>query len=178
MYQHPFTAKHLRIVQEELHYLVLGPQGAGKLACGDEGKLGLGHGAFHTPPAASDIDQAANRCPGVGKMTDWRDVVDVILNYAAVNRQRPARGMETPASLPDMQSAAIQPRTTPTPVSLAPMSTDNGKQLKPVSVPPGVRPAGPAINRTIILNSVDQPPPQYPVEWPVHGRGGPTLRRQ
>lgn len=41
MYAHKFTAKHLRIVQEELEYMVLGPQGAGKLACGDEGGFGF-----------------------------------------------------------------------------------------------------------------------------------------
>jgi phosphopantothenoylcysteine decarboxylase len=41
MYSHKFTAKHLRIVQEELEYTILGPQGAGKLACGDEGELRL-----------------------------------------------------------------------------------------------------------------------------------------
>ena len=39
MYLHPFTAKQLRVVQEELGYLVLGPQGTGTLACGDDGQL-------------------------------------------------------------------------------------------------------------------------------------------
>ena len=45
MYQHKFTAKHLRVVQEELDYMVLGPQGTGTLACGDEGgsTSGLDH---------------------------------------------------------------------------------------------------------------------------------------
>ena len=37
MYQHPLTADHLRVVQDKLGYMVSGPQGAGKLACGDEG---------------------------------------------------------------------------------------------------------------------------------------------
>jgi phosphopantothenoylcysteine decarboxylase len=40
MYQHPFTADHLKIVQERLGYMILGPQGAGTLACGDEGMSG------------------------------------------------------------------------------------------------------------------------------------------
>lgn len=39
MYQHPLTADHLKVAQEKLGYRVLGPQGAGKLACGDEGKF-------------------------------------------------------------------------------------------------------------------------------------------
>ena len=39
MYQHRLTAKHLKIVQEELGYLILGPQGTGKLACGDDGEF-------------------------------------------------------------------------------------------------------------------------------------------
>ena len=37
MYQHPFTAQHLDKVQKELGYEISGPQGAGMLACGDEG---------------------------------------------------------------------------------------------------------------------------------------------
>ena len=37
MYQHPLTEVHLGIVQDKLGYLVSGPQGAGKLACSDEG---------------------------------------------------------------------------------------------------------------------------------------------
>jgi phosphopantothenoylcysteine synthetase/decarboxylase len=38
MYQHPLTADHLRVVQDKLGYMVSGPQGAGILACGDEGE--------------------------------------------------------------------------------------------------------------------------------------------
>lgn len=38
MYDHPYTAKHLRAIREELRYVVMGPQSDGKLACGDEGK--------------------------------------------------------------------------------------------------------------------------------------------
>ena len=37
MWQHPLTLDHVRIVVERLGYVVSGPQGAGKLACGDEG---------------------------------------------------------------------------------------------------------------------------------------------
>jgi len=42
MYQHPLTADHLRVVQDKLGYVVSGPQGAGILACGDEGELQKG----------------------------------------------------------------------------------------------------------------------------------------
>jgi phosphopantothenoylcysteine synthetase/decarboxylase len=38
MYSHPFTAEHLLSLEEKLGYLISGPQGAGKLACGDEGQ--------------------------------------------------------------------------------------------------------------------------------------------
>ena len=38
MYQHPLTADHLKVAQDRLGYRILGPQGAGKLACGDEGE--------------------------------------------------------------------------------------------------------------------------------------------
>ncbi|WVQ80731.1 hypothetical protein IAT38_002836 [Cryptococcus sp. DSM 104549] len=58
MYQHKFTAKHLATVQDELNYLVSGPQGAGTLACGDEGP---------------------------GKMTDWRDIVLIIKGYVSMH---------------------------------------------------------------------------------------------
>lgn len=36
MYYHPMTAKHLKVVQDELGYQVLGPISKG-LACGDDG---------------------------------------------------------------------------------------------------------------------------------------------
>ena len=38
MYSHPLTNDHLNLVQEKLNYMVSGPQGAGRLACGDEGE--------------------------------------------------------------------------------------------------------------------------------------------
>ncbi|WVF71395.1 hypothetical protein IAT40_006199 [Kwoniella sp. CBS 6097] len=69
MYQHKFTAKHLKIVQEELEYLVLGPQGAGTLACGDEGP---------------------------GKMTDWREIVSIIENFASIHRAKLQEGAPIP----------------------------------------------------------------------------------
>ena len=41
MYQHPFTAQHIAKVEKELGYEISGPQGAGTLACGDEGMPAL-----------------------------------------------------------------------------------------------------------------------------------------
>jgi phosphopantothenoylcysteine decarboxylase len=41
MYSHPFTAEHLESLQRKLGYLISGPQGAGMLACGDEGEYGM-----------------------------------------------------------------------------------------------------------------------------------------
>ncbi|KAL7421291.1 hypothetical protein Q5752_004176 [Cryptotrichosporon argae] len=65
MYAHPFTRKHLAVVQTELGYMISGPQGAGRLACGDDGP---------------------------GKMTDWREIVDVVQNFAVLYRARLAAG--------------------------------------------------------------------------------------
>ncbi|KAK1924224.1 flavoprotein [Papiliotrema laurentii] len=56
MYQHPLTADQLRVAEEKLGYTISGPQGAGLLACGDEGP---------------------------GKMTDWREIVRLILDFKA-----------------------------------------------------------------------------------------------
>lgn len=41
MYTHPLTAKQLAVVTTELGYEVIGPQGAGTLACGDTGTLAV-----------------------------------------------------------------------------------------------------------------------------------------
>ncbi|OWZ60172.1 phosphopantothenoylcysteine decarboxylase [Cryptococcus neoformans c45] len=63
MYQHRLTTRHLAVVQEDLEYLVSGPQGAGRLACGDDGP---------------------------GKMTDWRDIVSLIEGFATMHQDRRA----------------------------------------------------------------------------------------
>ncbi|WVQ99478.1 hypothetical protein IAU59_006613 [Kwoniella sp. CBS 9459] len=88
MYQHKFTAKHLKIVQEELEYLVLGPQGAGTLACGDEGP---------------------------GKMTDWREIVSIIENFAFVHQAK----MQETAPIPFANSVSASTSTS-SPASAAP----------------------------------------------------------
>ncbi|ORX36609.1 flavo protein [Kockovaella imperatae] len=61
MYSHPLTANHLNLIQEKLGYMVSGPQGGGKLACGDEGP---------------------------GKMTDWRDIVTIVEDLAVMHRAK------------------------------------------------------------------------------------------
>lgn len=53
MYEHPLTAEHLRIVKDVLKYRVEGPISKG-LACGDS---------------------------GVGAMTEWKDVVDMVVRH-------------------------------------------------------------------------------------------------
>ncbi|WWC62173.1 uncharacterized protein I303_104766 [Kwoniella dejecticola CBS 10117] len=100
MYQHKFTAKHLRIIQEELEYFVLGPQGGGVLACGDEGP---------------------------GKMTDWREIVYTIENFAAMHKikleeckqqqaqQGTTRASSTAGADPTSRSRAEDPARPPTP---------------------------------------------------------------
>ncbi|WVR07056.1 hypothetical protein IAU60_004095 [Kwoniella sp. DSM 27419] len=107
MYQHKFTAKHLRIVQEELEYLVSGPQGAGKLACGDEGP---------------------------GKMTDWREIVSIIENFAAVHSSR----MQV-QSVPLLPQAPVEPRPLVTSSQTAggSMAGDTPWQRPPTPPTPG-----------------------------------------
>jgi phosphopantothenoylcysteine decarboxylase len=39
MYEHPHTAKHLKILEEELNFIVIPPK-VKLLACGDYGKFG------------------------------------------------------------------------------------------------------------------------------------------
>jgi len=70
MYSHPFTAEHSRSLQEKLGYLISGPQGAGMLACGDEGAV---------KSEGLKPDQT-----GPGKMTDWHDIVDMINTFSEV----------------------------------------------------------------------------------------------
>lgn len=38
MFSHPLTARHMAFANEVLGYHILGPQGAGMLACGDVGE--------------------------------------------------------------------------------------------------------------------------------------------
>ncbi|KAG7535953.1 hypothetical protein FFLO_03551 [Filobasidium floriforme] len=63
MYTHPLTAKQLRIVKDEIGYEVHGPQAGKALACGDIGP---------------------------GAMTDWREIVDIAINF--VDTKIPRQG--------------------------------------------------------------------------------------
>ncbi|KAK7469026.1 hypothetical protein VKT23_003520 [Stygiomarasmius scandens] len=51
MYEHPLTSEHIRIVKDVIHYEVVGPIGK-TLACGDV---------------------------GLGAMTEWRDIVQIVV---------------------------------------------------------------------------------------------------
>ncbi|OWZ45720.1 phosphopantothenoylcysteine decarboxylase [Cryptococcus neoformans c45] len=72
MYQHRLTPKHLAVVQDELGYLVSGPQGSGRLACGDDGP---------------------------GKMTDWHDIVSLIQGFATMHQTQVSLASSTVPSL-------------------------------------------------------------------------------
>ncbi|KAL1412251.1 hypothetical protein Q8F55_003262 [Vanrija albida] len=61
MFRNRFTKKHLAAATEELGAVVLGPQARGRLDCGDEGE---------------------------GVMTDWRDIVIAIQDFASMYRMR------------------------------------------------------------------------------------------
>ncbi|KAJ6571829.1 flavoprotein [Mycena capillaripes] len=60
MYEHPLTAEHLRIVREVVKYHVVGPIGK-LLACGDI---------------------------GIGAMTEWRDIVQIVVDEFKLSRVR------------------------------------------------------------------------------------------
>ena len=118
MYQHPLTADHLRVAQDKLGYMVLGPQGAGRLACGDEGGLRI-------PLQIADT-------PGPGKMTDWREIVLIIQDFAAMYRSRATTSSASPQAI--RASAPAPPprsRTPPTPIG-----SPRDSQMPPVEVPP------------------------------------------
>ncbi|KAF8158066.1 flavoprotein [Crassisporium funariophilum] len=59
MYEHPLTAEHLRIVKDVVRYKVVGPIGK-NLACGDV---------------------------GVGAMTEWKDIVQIVVDHFHLSRQ-------------------------------------------------------------------------------------------
>ncbi|PSR81133.1 hypothetical protein PHLCEN_2v6468 [Hermanssonia centrifuga] len=59
MYEHPLTDVHLRIVRDTIGYTVVGPIGK-TLACGDV---------------------------GLGAMTEWRDVVQIVANKFSLHKQ-------------------------------------------------------------------------------------------
>ena len=52
MYEHPLTAEHLRVVRDVIGYNVVGPIGK-TLACGDV---------------------------GLGAMTEWKDIVHIVVD--------------------------------------------------------------------------------------------------
>ncbi|KAF7768021.1 hypothetical protein Agabi119p4_7264 [Agaricus bisporus var. burnettii] len=62
MYEHPLTAEHLRIVRDVVGYTIVGPIGK-NLACGDS---------------------------GIGAMTEWRDIVQIVVDHFKLV-QRPPR---------------------------------------------------------------------------------------
>jgi len=58
MYEHPLTAEHLRVVRDVLRYTIVGPIGKA-LACGDI---------------------------GMGAMTEWRDIVQMVVQRFALQK--------------------------------------------------------------------------------------------
>lgn len=62
MYEHPLTAEHLRVVRDVVRYTVVGPVGK-RLACGDV---------------------------GVGAMTEWREIVQVVVERFGLTHASPS----------------------------------------------------------------------------------------
>ncbi|KAH9891851.1 flavoprotein [Cubamyces lactineus] len=61
MYEHPLTEQHLRVVRDLIKYTVVGPIGK-KLACGDV---------------------------GLGAMTEWRDIVQIVVDRFGLVKKAP-----------------------------------------------------------------------------------------
>jgi phosphopantothenoylcysteine decarboxylase len=59
MYEHPLTAEHLRVIRDVVRYQVVGPIGK-NLACGDV---------------------------GLGAMTEWRDIVKIVVDKMKLVRK-------------------------------------------------------------------------------------------
>ncbi|KAI0754747.1 flavoprotein [Daedaleopsis nitida] len=62
MYEHPLTERHLRVVRDTIGYTVVGPIGK-NLACGDV---------------------------GLGAMTEWRDIVQIVVDRFGLARRATA----------------------------------------------------------------------------------------
>jgi len=76
MYEHPLTTEHLGTVREVVGYNVIGPI-AKNLACGDVGELGC-----FTPP-----EQRLTGIVGVGAMTEWKDIVQLVVDRFHLSRK-------------------------------------------------------------------------------------------
>jgi phosphopantothenoylcysteine decarboxylase len=74
MYEHPLTSEHLRIVRDVVCYEVVGPIGKG-LACGDVGMC-------------QDLTELSNAdfSAGLGAMTEWRDIVKIVVDKCKLVR--------------------------------------------------------------------------------------------
>ncbi|KAJ7749333.1 flavoprotein [Mycena maculata] len=66
MYEHPLTAEHLRVVRNVVKYTVVGPIGKA-LACGDI---------------------------GIGAMTEWRDIVNIVVDRFQLAPRDPGPDLE------------------------------------------------------------------------------------
>ena len=80
MYSHPLTTEHLRVVEEVIGYHVVGPIGK-TLACGDIGE---------EDPLVHRT--ALNPLEGLGAMTEWRDIVQIVVDRFGL--RKPTVGVE------------------------------------------------------------------------------------
>ncbi|KAE8538306.1 hypothetical protein D1P53_005648 [Cryptococcus gattii VGV] len=106
MYQHRLTAKHLAVVQDELGYIVSGPQGAGRLACGDDGP---------------------------GKMTDWHDIVTLIQGFATMHQTQALSLASLP--IPSLSASIYRGETSINTSSSPPASADTSTHNPPHRLP-------------------------------------------
>ena len=74
MYDHPLTGEHLRVVKEVIGYHVVGPIGKA-LACGDVGKENL-----------LPTEVPLNPLEGLGAMTEWRDIVQIVVDRFSLRK--------------------------------------------------------------------------------------------
>jgi phosphopantothenoylcysteine decarboxylase len=74
MYEHPLTSEHLRVVKEVVQYTIVGPIGK-NLACGDVGE-----------PIVLLADVRLTVLVGIGAMTEWKDIVQIVVDRFQLSR--------------------------------------------------------------------------------------------
>lgn len=90
MYEHPLTEQHLRIVREVIGYTVVGPIGK-KLACGDIGEEHHSSRAVH--------HSFAHTCTsGIGAMTEWRDIVQIVVDKFSLKQKAVSQALKSELS--------------------------------------------------------------------------------
>ena len=77
MFEHAETNEHHRVIRDVIGYTIVGPIGK-TLACGDIGM-------YDSPPS---ILITFTSFPGLGAMTEWKDIVQLVVHKCNLNRKQ------------------------------------------------------------------------------------------